>query len=371
MVLAFAYARRYNTRPNVNVSMQLRNAGAWVEVNLANLKANAQTVRAVAQGAPLLPMVKADGYGVGAVATARALEDVDPWGFGVATPAEGMALREAGIRRPILVFTPATADTQDLFRRHGLRAVLDDPELIADWNLPFHLEIDTGMCRTGMRYDDERLTRIQSPMLEGVFTHFYAADDLPESVEAQWSLFEQAVQRLERPPSLVHAANSAGVWRLDRRTDIVRPGIFLYGGSCGRDLPIPLPVATVRARVVNIRAVPQGPTVSSGAEWAAPQDTTLATLAIGYADGIRRSVQGRAHALLDGARVPIVGRVMMDFVIVDVGKNANVKIGDVATLIGGSEQGAITLDEFASWAGTISYEILTGLGNRLPREYVS
>ncbi|MFQ5703106.1 MAG: alanine racemase [Gemmatimonadales bacterium] len=370
MVLAFAFSRRYNTHPVVNVSTQSRTGRAWIEVNLANLVANAQTVRAAAKGAALLPMVKADGYGLGAVEVARALEDLDPWGFGVATPEEGVVLREAGIRRPVLVFTPASPETQDLFLRHDLRAVLDDPAVIDRWHLPFHLEIDTGMGRCGIRYDDECLENIDSRMLEGVFTHFYAADDSPGTVTEQWARFESAIDSLPRRPEVVHAANSAGAWRLDASVDIVRPGIFLYGGRCGEDLPAPAPVATLHARVVSVRSLPQGATVSYGGDWTATRDTIVATLGIGYADGVRRSLQGRAQVLLQNVRYPVVGRVTMDFIMVDIGPEGKAKVGDNATLIGGTEETAITLDEFASWSSTISYEVLTGLGSRVVREYL-
>ena len=370
MVLAFAFSRRYNTRPAVNVSTQLRRDRAWVEIYLSNLQANARTVQAAAGGAALLPMTKADGYGLGAVAVARALEELQPWGFGVATTEEAVELREAGVCRPLVVFTPATRGELDLYRAYDLRAVIDDPALANDWDLQFHLEIDTGMGRCGMRYDDERLASIRSPRLEGAFTHFFAADERPDTVARQWARFELALRSLGRKPALVHAQNSAGAWRLGRVLDVVRPGIFLYGGRCGSGLPAPRLVAQLRARVVSCRLLPQGESVSYGGEWSAPSETAVATLGIGYADGIPRAVQRRASVLIGGRRRPIVGRVTMDFVMVDVGPDPTVVlVGDTATLIGKDGDLEITVDEFAGWAGTISYEVLTGLGSRLPRLY--
>ncbi len=370
MILAFAYSRRYNTRPAVNVSTQLRRDRAWVEVNLGNLVANARTVQDAAGGAPLLPMVKADGYGVGAVRVVQALDVLDPWGFGVATVEEGVELREAGVRRPLLVFTPAVSRAVEAYRAHDLTAVLDDPVVAQTWEAPFHLEIDTGMGRCGIRFDDERLASITSTDLAGVFTHFFAADDRPGTVAQQWSRFRQALSKLGREPALVHAANSAGAWRLEQPIGLVRPGIFLYGGRCGADLPVPCPVASLRARIVSLRRLSEGETVSYGGDWTAPEETTVATLGIGYADGVPRAVQGHAHVLLGGVRYPIVGRVTMDFVMLDVGPaNDSMRVGDVATLIGEDGGNEITLDEFAGWAGTISYEVLTGLGSRLSREY--
>jgi alanine racemase len=319
-------------------------------------------------------MVKADAYGLGAVPVAQALEVVEPWGYGVGTIAEGAALRTAGIRRPILVFTPACLELEAAYRAHDLRAVLDDPEAAARWTLPFHLEIDTGMARAGIRWDEsERLAAVVSPQLEGAFTHFHSADADPASVREQWTRFQQALGRLGRRPAMTHAANSAGIWRLTERTDLVRPGIFLYGGRAGVDLPPPRPVATLRAPVVSLRTVRAGDSVSYGATWHASSPAHIATLGVGYCDGVPRSVHGPAQALLAGHRCRIVGRVTMDMIMVEVPpeRAQQVRVGDVATLFGGEDEGAITLDEFAGWAGTISYEILTGLGSRLPREYRS
>jgi alanine racemase len=371
MVLAFTYSRRYNTRPIVNVVEQISRDRAWVEINLANLTANARTVQQAAGGARLLPMVKADAYGLGAVPAVRALEQLDPWGFGVATLNEAAELRESGVSRPIIVFTPAVPDLRSVYEALELRAVLDDPAVSRKWGLPFHLEVDTGMGRCGIRYDDgDRLAAVDRANLEGVFTHFFAADDAPETVLTQWNRFERVLEDFANDRILVHAQNSAGSWRLTRRLDLVRPGIFLYGGRCGSDLAVPKPVASVRARVISIRHLKRGATVSYGAEWSAPRDTTVATLGVGYADGVKWTAKGNASVLLRGTRYPVVGRITMDFVMVDLGPAGDdIPIGEVATLIGRDGDEEITVDEFAGWAGTISYEVLTGLRGRLPREY--
>jgi alanine racemase len=328
-------------------------------------------VQVAAQGAPLLPMVKADAYGLGVVPVVRALEVVEPWGYGVATAAEGIELREAGIRRPILVLTPPPADLLPAYRDHDLRAVLDRPAVAEVWDLPFHLEIDTGMARCGVRWDDsDAIAAFESERLEGVFTHFHSADEGSDSVDAQWSRFETALGALGRRPPLVHAQNSAGAWRLQQRLDLARPGIFLYGGRHAPDLPAPRPVVTLRAPVVSLRHVRSGETVSYGGTWTAPRETTVATLGIGYADGVARAAGGKAQVLLDGARRPLVGRVTMDFVMVDLeGVASGVRLGDFATLVGHDGGAEITIDEFAGWAGTIAYEALTHLRLRATREY--
>jgi alanine racemase len=354
----------------VNLSTQSPNGRAWLDVSLAALLANARAVLDRAPGARLLPMVKADAYGLGAVACARALEALDPWGFGVATVAEGAELRGAGLTRPILVFTPASAEQGEAYHRHDLRAVLDRPDVIAGWRGPFHLEIDTGMGRCGVRWDEgDTLARCGSPRLEGVFTHFHSADTDPSSVDVQWRRFVEARHRVPGS-ALVHAANSAAVWRLGERLDLVRPGIYLYGGSAAPDIPPPRPVAALRAPVVALRRVRRGDPVSYGADWRAPADTWIATVGAGYVDGIPRAVQGKAAVLLRGRRAPVVGRVTMDFVMVDVGPDGGgVTVGDVATVFGGDDRLAPTVEEFGGWAGTNSYEILARIGARVERRH--
>jgi alanine racemase len=316
-------------------------------------------------------MVKANAYGLGAVPCAGALEELDPWGFGVATVAEGVELRDAGISRPILVFTPATAAQQADYRRYDLRAVLDRAEAIAAWDRPFHLEIDTGMGRCGVRWDDaSQLAGCGSPHLEGVFTHFYAADSDASSVETQQRRFLAARERLPSVPNLVHAANSAGAWRLREPLDLVRPGIFLYGGCHARDLDPPRPVAALRAPVVGLRRIPTGESVSYGGDWRAPRDTWVATLGVGYADGVPRSVQSKAEVLLGGVRRPVVGRVTMDFIMIDTGPHESAAaIGEVATIFGGPDPAAPSVDEFGEWAGSNAYEILARIGARVVKRY--
>lgn len=356
----------------MTVSTKPSSNRGWLAVDLPSLLANARAVRDAARGARLLAVVKADAYGLGAIPVARALERLDPWGFAVATVDEGAALREAGVRRPILVLTPAMAGQCGEYASHGLRAVLGDPVAAAAWTEPFHLEIDTGMGRCGVRWDDrDRIRRFQVPALEGVFTHFFDAAEHPASVDLQWSRFRDALTCFDRRPPLLHAANSAAAWRLDEELDLVRPGIFLYGGESVPDLPTALPVATVRAPVVSVRRVCAGDTVSYSAEWTAPTDTTIATLGIGYADGVPRLVQGKAHVLLHGRRRPIVGRVTMDLVMIDAGPVGDaVREGDIATIVGCDGDDEISLHEFAAWSETISNEVLTRFGARLRREYV-
>ena len=350
-------------------------ARAWVDIDLAALLANARTV-AAASGTRLLPMVKANGYGLGGVSVARALEAVDPWGFGVATAEEGAALRAAGCRRPLLVATPLVPDAIEPALAADLRPSVGDLEALRAWmarsDRPFHLEIDTGMGRAGVRWNDrDRLAAVADELRnasgwEGVYTHFHSADSDPDSVRCQWERFQAVLAALPRRPALVHAANSAAALR-DRACagDLVRPGIFLYGGDAGSVAP--RAVAALRARIVALRRVAAGETVSYGATWRASRDTTVATVGIGYADGLHRAAElpARPSRTVEhrGAEVPVVGRVTMDMTMIAVAGPA--AVGDVVTLFGG----VVSLDAHARAAGTISYELLTSLGTRLPRRY--
>lgn len=354
-------------------------ARAWVDVDLGALVANARTL-AAACGARLLPMVKANGYGLGAARVAAALDALDPWGFGVATVEEGRVLRTAGVRRPILVVSPLTPESLEVTLVEGFRPAIGDTAMLRAWlarsSAPFHLEIDTGMSRAGIRWNDERALGEAAGALagaegwEGGFTHFHSADTDDESGRVQWQRFQTALSALPRRPALVHAANSAAaLCGAAYAADLVRPGIFLYGGQARASSPAPRPVAALRARVLAVRAVGPGDTVSYGAEWRPTRPTTVATLGIGYADGLPRAAQGREglpprRVELRGRIVPLVGRVTMDMCMAAV-DDGGVAVGDVATIFGG----LVSLDEQAKAAGTISYELLTSLGTRLPRRY--
>jgi len=362
----------------VNASISGRTSRAWVEVDLAALVDNARAIAQLA-GTKLLPIVKADAYGAGAVAVSRALESLQPWGYGVATIDEGVELRRAGITRPVLVLMPGRPDLFEAYHEHHLTPSLGDEASIHAWIArgaaggPFHLELDTGMGRTGVRWDEiEPLADLlDTPYLEGCYTQFHSADRPDDTAEVQLRRFQEAVGRLARRPPLLHVANSAAALRGRQFAwDVIRPGVYLYGGTAGEGLPTGKPVVSLRARVVSVRTVQRGESVSYNASWTAPRDTTVATLGVGYGDGLRRSLglKGEATVLLNGVRCPIVGLVTMDLTMVDAGRGP-VAVGDVATLVGEGEGGRNTLEQFAAWSGELQREFLTGLGSRLPRVY--
>jgi alanine racemase len=270
----------------------------------------------------------------------------------------------------------------------GLTPAISDAAMLDYWSeigdrAPFHLEIDTGMGRAGFDWRETSAwgERVRSAIARGavcagVFTHFHGADAAESNAATtQWQRFRDALAQLPLSTEdlLIHACNSAAALRWpEYALDAVRPGIFLYGGHPVPEVPgeerfRPEPVASVHARVVLVRDVPPGSTVGYGATHAARGWERWATLAIGYGDGLPRALGNVGAALVQGRRARIVGRISMDMTVVDVTGISGVTAGDVATFIGSDGEEEILVDEVAAQAGTISYEILTGLTPRLRR----
>jgi alanine racemase len=351
--------------------MQRLTSRAWVEVDLGALVRNGERY-ARAAGVPILPMVKADAYGLGAVAVARALLAIKPWGFGVATVEEGEELRAAGIDHRILVLSPLLPSQFDDVRAAKLRPVLGDMRAIEKWTStgePWHLAIDTGMNRAGVPWREVANLRALKSAPEGVCTHFHSAQLADGSRQEQEKRFAAALAELPFKPTIVHADNSSAVeHRAPSPFTIARPGIFLYGVGTGGKIA-PDPVASMRGRVVEVRSVSAGDTVGYDASWRAPRDGRIATVSLGYADGYRRGLGNKARVLVNGQRTPVVGFVTMDMTMLDV-TDRSCSVGDVVTFIGQSGDAAITVQDVANAGGFSPYEILTGLRGRLPRQYV-
>ena len=341
-------------------------------------------------------MVKADAYGLGAIPVALTLDRLEPFAFGVATPREGAELRKGGIERRIIVFAPsATAETEELLeaRLEGAALSLDSLRTLAararaaTARTCVHLEVDTGMGRAGLPAGDAGAwaPEVASVLSRGgislgsVYSHFHTAGTDDAATRGQLASLRGAASRLEAAGvevPLLHVANSDAVMR-DRQyhLDLVRPGIYLYGGRRGTG-PAggpgdPEGVARVRARVLEVRDLAPGSTVSYGATYTTGDVERLATLGIGYADGLAWRLSNRGQALVHGNRVPIRGGVCMDVTSVDVSSVSGVEPSDAATLLGPDGAQEITLAEVAAVAGTIEYEVLTAIGRRLPRYYVS
>jgi alanine racemase len=360
----------------------------WAEIDLDALAHNLTCVRGRLGAAGLLAVVKADAYGHGAVPVARRLEREGVEWFGVALPEEGLELREAGLRTPILIlggFAPAQADmilahdlTPALFRREQAEALRDAAtrrRVVAK----AQVKIDTGMGRLGVPaagVAELAATLAGMPAIDitGAFSHLAAADEPGDPYTAQQlQTFLRSVNVLREHglrPELLHLANSPAI--LDHRATwmtLARPGLLLYGYNPNpRATPMPVrPVLTLKSRLIDVRDVPVGGTVGYGRTWRASIPSRIATLGIGYADGLPRAASNRGQVLVRGRRVPMAGRVSMDLTTIDITAVPEAGLGDVAILIGRQGGDALGADALASAAGTIPWEILARLGPRVPR----
>jgi len=373
----------------------LRPTAAYIDP--AALVSNFELARRLAGGREVIAVVKADAYGHGAVRVARRLAVAGCRRFAVMTAAEGGALRAAELRGSILVLggvhdaaeaaDAAALDLTPVVHHSGHLSLLRQAAREAGRPLAVHLEVDTGMARMGVSPEDgpafmARLAEERALQLEGVYTHLACADEPDlEPTRAQLRLFAEilaaARSRGVRPPC-VHVANSGALLRsaaleaeLPAEVNAVRPGLMLYGAAPAPDLPEAAalrPVMHLRTRVAGVRWVRPGESVGYGQSWRATRRGRIATLPVGYADGIPWSLGGCGVALLRGQRVPYAGRVSMDLVTLDVGE-APVEIGDPVVLFGSSEAGECRLpvEELAALAGTLPYELLVRVGSRVPR----
>ena len=364
---------------------------AWIEVDLEAIAANVRTLTAEVAPARLLAVVKADAYGHGAVPVARAAVEAGAAWLGVALVEEALELRQAGISTPLLVLSephPAAADAcvaagiaVTLCTQAGVRA-FGAAGRRAGRPLAVHLKVDTGMHRQGCdpaELPDLIAAALAEPGLatEGLWSHFAVADEAAKTAttDAQLDRFRDALAEAAAAglkPRWRHLANSAGATvRHDARFDLVRAGIEVYGLAPSEELAGQVrarlrPALALRAAVSALRTVEAGERVSYGHRWEAPRRTRIATLPVGYADGLRRGLSGRIRVRLDGHDLPQVGTVTMDQVMVDVGE-VDVEVGQVATLLGDPAKGEPGVAEWAAAMDTIEYEITCGLSPRLPR----
>jgi alanine racemase len=365
----------------------------WAEVDLEAIAANVRALAEQASPARLLAVVKADGYGHGAVPVSRTAISAGAAGLGVALVEEGVALRDAGIDAPVLVLSEPVPEAAESVVQHRLMPVVytsggvdalakavaatgsDDP-------LAVHLKVDTGMHRVGCRVEDalplaRQVEAHPELRLAGTCTHLAVADE-PENpyTAAQLERFDAVLDAMRRAgidPGITHASNTAGaIARADAYYDMVRVGIGCYGivPAPALDGMVPLrPALSVKARVSHVKTVPVGSRISYGLRYQAVDATSIATVPIGYADGVPRALGHRgAHALVHGRRVPMAGTITMDQLMLDVGE-LPVEVGDEVVLLGAQGDDAIRAEEWAALLDTIGYEIVCGIGPRVPRYY--
>lgn len=376
------------------------------EVSLGNLRHNLHVLRRALGAHPIWGVVKADGYGHGAKAIARTLERAGIDGLCVALVEEGVELREAGITLPILVMGGYTPAAFEEITHQNLTVVLQDPGQLEAFDaaieranlapLRAHLKVDTGMGRLGAREREwprfvAALSAAKNVVFEGLMTHFANADAVDdEALHAPMAGFERATRLFAEAghsPRLRHAANSAAALRGLGRYDLVRPGLLLFGLDPLPSERSPLalepslgrlrPVMSVHTRIASLRELDPGDAVGYGSTWRASRPSRIATVPMGYADGLARMVSNTGAFLVRGRRAPIVGVVSMDLTMIDVTDVEGAALGDEATLLGSSravggkpgEETEITAHEVASWSKTIPWEVLTNISRRVPRFY--
>jgi alanine racemase len=358
------------------------------------LRWNLRQIRAkVGDQVKVLSMVKANAYGHGAGAASKTLAAAGSDAFGVATLEEGIELRQSGISAPIVVVAGVYPDQLEQFLAHSLAPVVYDLENLRQIEaalrdrgrtLKIHLKIDTGMGRLGLLAAEidswlPEVERLQASKLEGVFSHFSTAESVDgDYTKKQLEIFSAVVKRMRAAgiaPALFHLANSAAtITQPAAYFDMVRPGIMLYGvypsPSMAQQITLK-PVLSWQTKILQLKKVPAGASISYGQTFITQRPSLIATLPVGYADGYQRLLSNRGEVLLHGARAPVAGRVCMDLTMIDVTDIRGVQQGDEVVLLGRQGNAVISADEMASWADTISYEIFTSIGARVPRIHLN
>ena len=362
------------------------------EVALASLRHNLLALSRAA-GVPIWSVLKADAYGHGAKAVARTLERAGSAGVCVALIEEGIELREAGIMVPILVMGGHYGAAYGELLQNRLTPVISRVDQLVELAdgvrfqggppLPIHIKIDTGMARLGVPLGElpgfaSTLSGLPELSLDGVMTHFASAESDAGSVAQQLERFDEGCRVLAAHnlvPTRRHAANTAAtIAHPASRFDLVRPGIGLFGMAPGVDSPLRLePVMRVRTEIVALRTLQAGQSVGYGATWTAARTSSIATIPMGYGDGLSRALSNRGHVLVRGKRAPIVGAVSMDMTSVDVTDVPGAAIEDEVVVLGSQRgplgEATVSAEEIAALSGTIAWEVLTAISRRVPRFY--
>jgi len=362
-----------------------------VKIDLDAISANFDAIRAKT-GVPVMAVVKADAYGHGAIQVARLLQDRAAF-FGVSSFLEAMELRQAGLTNPILIlgYTPVSAFPTAI--REGIRPTifrfedakaLSDAAVAADIPAAFHFAVDTGMSRIGFPATEEaadicaKIAKLPGLVTEGIFSHFATADcaDLSRSRE-QARLFDAFCAMLAKRGvriAIRHLNNSAGLMNFDTHYEMVRAGIVTYGMYPSEEVSPELlslkPALQFLSKVTFVKTLPAGREISYGGTYATTKETMVATVPVGYADGYRRNLSGKFYCLIHGKRAPILGRICMDQMMVDVTGIPETKPGDRVTLVGTDGMETITMEQIAAVADSFNYEFVCGISRRVPRIYV-
>lgn len=369
----------------------------YVEVNLDDIVENLENMKKnIASDTRILAVIKTDGYGHGGIPIARHIESLDfLFGFAVATAEEAFELREAGIKKPILVLSYTFPYAYErlirediritVFRKDTLEELQSAAEKIGK-TANVHIKVDTGMGRIGIQPDEQGETFVKEALetegvkVEGIYTHFACADEEDlTSAKEQIRKFCEFTSRVEEKFSyripIHHSSNSAGILALpEANMNLVRAGITMYGllpSAEMADTQVPLkPVLSLHSHIVYVKELQKGQTVSYGSRFVANKPTKVATIPLGYGDGYPRSLSSKGYVLIRGKKAPILGRVCMDQFMVDVTQIPEAKEGDLVTLIGQNGEECITANDLGELSGRFNYELVCDLNQRLPRVYI-
>ena len=363
-----------------------------VEIDLDAIAANFDAIRAKA-GVSVMAIVKADAYGHGAIQVARLLQEKCAF-FGVSSMLEAMELRKAGLTTPILLLGHAPVDAYPAAIEAGIRPTifhyndalaLSKAAVETGKPAPFHFAVDTGMSRIGFQVTEEaadicaKIAKLPGLLPEGLFSHFATADssDLSRS-RRQTELFDAFYAMLQARGVEIpirHMSNSAGLMNFDNHYDMVRSGIVTYGMYPSSEVSPELlklkPALQFLSRVTHVKTLPAGREVGYGGTYVTTRDTVIATVPVGYADGYRRSLSGKFYVLIHGRKAPILGRVCMDQMMVDVTEIPDVQVNARVTLVGTDGEETITMEQIAEAADSFNYEFVCGISRRVPRIYIS
>lgn len=360
---------------------------ASARIDLANVLHNISELKKLtAPAVKFMAVVKADAYGHGAVAVSKAVSDKVDY-LSVSSVSEAMELRRSGIDKPVLILSETAASNagyvieNDLIQTVytiKLAEALSREAVKQKKQVRVHFKIDTGMGRVGAQINEaedifKKISSLPGINIEGIFTHLARAEEKNGFTVEQLKKFNDVASKLRSGKTMLHAANSAAaIYHRNSHLDMIRIGLSMYGlypPGGDKDGILLKPALEFRTRVVYLKRVPAGTPLSYGSTHVTGDPTTIVTIPVGYADGLPRLLSNKGSVLIKGGKYPIVGRVCMDMTLVDV-KNDNIVVGDEVVLIGSQGKEALSADDVASLAGTISYEIICGIGKRVPRIHI-
>ncbi|MFC1709215.1 alanine racemase [Candidatus Omnitrophota bacterium] len=363
----------------------------WAQVNLSSLEYNLKQIkRLVGKKTKILAVIKADAYGHGAIRVAQRLQSCGVKYFGVATVQEAIELRQNKIDSSVLVLSTVTPSELPIVIKYKIIPTIADAKTAVSFNkrlkelnrrIPVHIKIDTGMGRLGVWHQDavsfvKRLWELDNLMLEGIYSHFPSADDDQKFTNSQIVSFKKLIDDLERNNIFIplkHMANSMAVMRYrPSYLNLVRPGLMIYGlysDVKAKKLVKLRPVMSFKTRIIYLKEVGADRSISYNRTFITKKKTKIATLPVGYADGYNRLLSNRAQVLIKGRRCPVVGRVCMDHIMIDITR-VNARLGDEVVLMGKQNNSKISAEEISELCFTISYEVVCWISKRVPRIYI-